>query len=304
MVQAKSNAKITRIGTPDGLRGDVFRINKPAGAGGIPDINLLTAALDPRITYSGPAHHYLASNGVLTLSAANQWPLEFKDGVAVGRHEPEPAGSNLCVAPYFTPVSVGGAQDNWTLTGSGAGPVVATGGINGQPCLTTDADFTMGAVYDGSAFVVPDTTPFVLLPITNGWSRVRMGYSFAAAAAQGRFYPARADAARYAYYRTAMPAGAVTLTSFRQAYTDTTNKLRHSLTQIEAGALATSPMLSSRAASSVSVSRPVGAAGITVRFSDATSKVYTFGTASSITLDLASTHWGVRYITRIEFIEG
>lgn len=58
-------------------------------------ISLLASVLDPRLTYTGPAHFYRTEYGQLALSAANEWPLEYVNGVAAGRHEPEPATTNL-----------------------------------------------------------------------------------------------------------------------------------------------------------------------------------------------------------------
>ncbi len=50
------------------------------------DIDLLAVTLDPRITYTGPAHWYIAADGTLKQSAANEWPLEYAGGVVAGRH--------------------------------------------------------------------------------------------------------------------------------------------------------------------------------------------------------------------------
>ncbi|MFW0766708.1 phage head spike fiber domain-containing protein [Trabulsiella odontotermitis] len=61
-----------------------------------PDIiNMTLAALDPRLTYTGPAHYYFNSAGVLTLSAENEWPVEYRNGVPMGRHDPEPSATNI-----------------------------------------------------------------------------------------------------------------------------------------------------------------------------------------------------------------
>ena len=58
-------------------------------------IDLTTTQLDSRLTYTGPAHSYLGSDEKLSTSAENEWPIEYVNGVAVGRHEPEPAATNL-----------------------------------------------------------------------------------------------------------------------------------------------------------------------------------------------------------------
>lgn len=60
-------------------------------------INMLSSTLDSRIVYDGPQVYYINRNGNLVQSAANQWPLTFIDGVAVGRVPPEGASRNLYI---------------------------------------------------------------------------------------------------------------------------------------------------------------------------------------------------------------
>lgn len=57
-------------------------------------INMLSSTLDSRIVYDGPQLFYINRNGNLVQSAANEWPLMFIDGVAVGRVPPEKAATN------------------------------------------------------------------------------------------------------------------------------------------------------------------------------------------------------------------
>lgn len=64
---------------------------------GYPPINLLASTLDSRIVYEGPQVYYINRNGNLVQSAANEWPLTFIDGVAVGRVPPETTSSNILI---------------------------------------------------------------------------------------------------------------------------------------------------------------------------------------------------------------
>ncbi len=57
-------------------------------------INMLSSTLDSRIVYDGPQVYYISRNGNLVQSAANEWPLMFIDGVAVGRVPPEVSVTN------------------------------------------------------------------------------------------------------------------------------------------------------------------------------------------------------------------
>ena len=52
-------------------------------------INMLSSTLDSRIVYDGPQVYHINRNGNLVQSAANEWPLTFIDGVAVGRVPPD-----------------------------------------------------------------------------------------------------------------------------------------------------------------------------------------------------------------------
>lgn len=69
----------------------IWSNERPAG---YPPINLLASTLDSRIVYEGPQVYYINRNGNLVQSAANEWPLTFIDGVAVGRVPPENATTN------------------------------------------------------------------------------------------------------------------------------------------------------------------------------------------------------------------
>ncbi|QNO11665.1 hypothetical protein FE3_027 [Escherichia phage vB_EcoS_fFiEco03] len=73
------------------------RIWSDEGSAGYPPINLLASTLDSRIVYDGPQVYYINRNGNLVQSAANEWPLTFIDGVAVGRVPPESTSSNILI---------------------------------------------------------------------------------------------------------------------------------------------------------------------------------------------------------------
>lgn len=60
-------------------------------------INMLSSTLDSRIVYDGPRVYHINRNGNLVRSAANEWPLTFIDGKAVGRVPPEDASRNLYI---------------------------------------------------------------------------------------------------------------------------------------------------------------------------------------------------------------
>ena len=73
------------------------RIWSNEGPAGYPPINLLALTLDSRIIYDGPQIYYINRNGNLVQSAADEWPLTFIDGVAVGRVPPENSVTNYAL---------------------------------------------------------------------------------------------------------------------------------------------------------------------------------------------------------------
>ncbi|QCT21771.1 hypothetical protein FEM41_19990 [Jejubacter calystegiae] len=73
--------------------------NISAGAGGgadLSDIDLTAQTLDSRIKYQCASNHaYYAADGTIQFAEPDIWPLEYRDGVVVGRHEPERQATNL-----------------------------------------------------------------------------------------------------------------------------------------------------------------------------------------------------------------
>lgn len=62
------------------------------------DIDLTSSALDYRVSFSCASNHaYYSADGTIQFAAPDVWPLEYRNGVAVGRHEPEPQDTNLLI---------------------------------------------------------------------------------------------------------------------------------------------------------------------------------------------------------------
>lgn len=136
------------------------RIWSNDGPAGYPPINLLASTLDDRIIYDGPQVYYINRNGNLVQSAADEWPLTFIDGVAVGRVPPEVGGLNLLKmsedlsdpvwAKTRTTVTYGGTQDPTGGTGaSKLAPTTTTGIHNVLQLITPEAS----TAYTYSVFV-------------------------------------------------------------------------------------------------------------------------------------------------------
>nr|UVM82100.1 MAG: minor tail protein [Bacteriophage sp.] len=99
-------------------------------------INMLSSTLDSRVVYDGPQVYYINRNGNLVQSAANEWPLTFIDGVAVGRVPPESASSNILIKSSKL------SDASWTKT------------------RTTVSDAVDGFLNGGTFSIVPNQTTY------------------------------------------------------------------------------------------------------------------------------------------------
>ena len=143
------------------------RIWSNEGPAGYPPINLLASTLDSRIVYDGPQVYYINRNGNLVQSAANEWPLTFIDGAAVGRVPPENAATNLLYksedysvqggAWSRTRVRVNYGETEAPTGGNTAGKVTPTTDDNTHVILQSitpdgDSDYTLSVFLKGSGY--------------------------------------------------------------------------------------------------------------------------------------------------------
>lgn len=261
-------------------------------------IDLTSPVLDSRVSYTGPVHSYMGSDGKLATSELNQWPLEYLNGVAVGRHEPEAAATNYVPGVEYSKISRGGTTDDWNY-GSAATPVIAPSDF-GPAAATTTTTGTLTTVYSEA------TGTFIAAAEDGGapvaWKRVIRRFTNASTALL-RWYVSRVDSNDYLLARCGgVPAGQYTASVYRRV---TSGGLLSAAAQLESGSLATSPIISAagvqgkRAAASVIV-QTEGHATLILHFSDGASVKHST-TGNTFTLPLASKNWGERYITRIEY---
>lgn len=283
---------------------------KEMGDGGVPPdpkppapIDFMSASLDSRVkvTCSTP-HSFIGQDGLIQQAAANTWPLSYKDGVAIGRHEPEPAGKNYQPDMRITDIGAAGANNTYILAG-GTGEQI-TGAPDGKSAFfINNAAWNKYGVYN-------HTTPGWIIPEANipslstTWKRLVAKYSIAAPA-QIRTYMMRAGSANYIYGRTEeLPAGEVVSSVYHE---QKNGGIAAALVQVEVGDHATSPMIS---ASGESVSRdvmvvkiPIGnAKSCILKYSDGTTTPVTFSEGETeYALPLSQKDWGTRYITGVEY---
>lgn len=147
------------------------RIWSDEGSAGYPPINLLASALDSRIVYDGPQVYYINRNGNLVQSAANEWPLTFIDGVAVGRVPPEVSvtnrflySSNFSSSNWNKGLVSVTVSETGVLTAAGTYDVTATA-TSGNHLINQTVDVSVG---------VGDMVTFSFFAKANGYNFIRM----------------------------------------------------------------------------------------------------------------------------------
>lgn len=146
------------------------RIWSNEGPAGYPPINLLASTLDSRIVYDAPQVYYINRNGNLVQSAANEWPLTFIDGVAVGRVPPESASSNILIKSSKL------SDASWTKTRTTVSDAV-DGFLNGGtfslvPNKTNDSHLVYQSV--SSAFAKGDVYTLSYVAKAYGYNYARL----------------------------------------------------------------------------------------------------------------------------------
>lgn len=294
------------------LSGDLISLGRPGAIKPKP-IDLMSPTLDSRVTYIGPAHSYMGSDGKLATSAVNQWPLEYVNGVAVGRHEPEPAATNLFGSVTLENMTSLPGSDGFTeYRESGSGTVFhrtqfrTSGALSGNITYSlmlkhrrrTNLAFRAG--FSGNTFQ------------NIGINNRQVGYvgsgyrSASTTIVSDETFIFRAAFPYFGANNGLLTSPtSVTDDSVPTGIADTAAGFSAAYPQVEAGTLATSPIISAaggsagRAASSVAIATE-GHTSVALHFSDGTSVKYRTS-GDTFTLPLASKNWGERFITRIEY---
>lgn len=275
---------------------------------GNPVIDMTAATLDSRVTYSGPQHYYWAQNGIMALSAANQWPVEYRNGVRMGRHEPEPLVNTWQVYNRGNVINGTNGIEN------PAGTMV-----NGVGLAPDGLDFATLPMTAESYCVSQDVNSVNHVPVTpygddltDQWKRFVFTFT-QTAPSRLRFWLGR-SAANGTPNEYLTQTGQLTARSWVASWfakkhpTDATRfVVGGAMLERENYPYATSPIFTldvaqnQRLASSVSVANQPGYKTLRVYFTDGTTKDYTFTGTDPVLLDMATSNWGTRYITKIEY---
>lgn len=294
---------------------DSYSMGDTSSAPEIKAIDLLATTLDSRVTYSGPSHSYIGADGKLKQSAVNEWPLEYKNGVPVGRHEPEPAATNLFGSIMLENMTSLPGSDGFTeYRESGSGSVFHRTQFRTSGALSGNITYSLMLMHRGRtnlAFRAGFSgNTFQNIGINNR----QVGY-----VGSGYVSASTTIVSDEAFiFRAAFPyfgannglltsPTSVTDDSVPVVIADTAAGFSAAYPQIEAGLLATSPIISAagvqgkRAASSVSVKRDGKASSVTVIFNTGEKLTIPFNNAESVSVPVSSLDWGTRFMTRIQY---
>lgn len=302
------------------------RIWSNEGPAGYPPINLLASTLDSRIVYDGPQVYYINRNGNLVQSAANEWPLTFIDGVAVGRVPPEPTSSNILIKSSKL------SDASWVKTRATVSDAV-DGFLNGGtfslvPTQTNDSHLVYQSV--SSAFAEGDvyTLSYVAKAYGYNYARLRAaddaGFiaDCVANLSTGVIYAGApgSDIAElgdgwYRFTETVAirQGGASSLLLASWVYNnsavgsfvgDGVSGILVCAMQIEKSPFATSPIVTDASPSA----RPMASAKVAMNGATSIDITYSDGSVINVqavdgyaTIPQADSAWGSKYITRIDF---
>lgn len=262
-------------------------------------IDLTDELLDPRISYSGPAHFYWNKTGSLALCAENEWPLEYQNGQPAGRHAPEPAAINLIPGTKFEDIGFAGVPRDWIYAGTAA-QIIQNADI-GLNAVQTSTASTLAAVYSEAS------SAFIALPEDGGspaaWTRITRKFTVTDAdAGLLRWYISRASSTDYLYGRSAdVPAGNYIASVLRRV---TTDGVLSAFAQLESGGIATSPIMCPAGATATRIAATVtintkGYRMIYVRYTGNYGESFPArGNVSELRVAQRA-HWGTRYIRQI-----
>jgi hypothetical protein len=298
-----------------------------AGGADLSDVDLTAARIDRRVKFQCASHRaYYAADGTIQFAEPDVWPLEYVNGVAVGRHEPEPQSTNY--VPYSNDLSKSIIYDAVSVALSGT----KWRGLDGYSIsgpytysLARIATFTAAAGQHYTLSVIADLSTAQQLRFEFNRSAIaRRGYVFTATTATASGIDAGNIVTLHGYKITQLDEGVYRFSataSFSAAgpatlrigvnKNDTAAAAIVYFCQEEDSDIATSPILTTgaaamRAAAFATVTNPGGqATAIRVHYSDGTTDEYDFGAnGSDIQLPQSATNWGTRYITRIQYARG
>ncbi|WP_158780611.1 hypothetical protein [Pantoea sp. BAV 3049] len=215
----------------------------------------------------------------------------------LGRHEPEPAATNL--QPQSRATMLG---DYIKTSGIDSLQVSQNGGPDGGAIALAPIECDVYAFSQdiGGAYLYPPTA----YNLTPGWQRIVFTVTSTARSALRLWLGRNSVTGTPAFWGTQgyLNAGTYTASFYVRSNDDST--FRVGFAQIEAGELATSPIVTTDAQASLPAASAVVdtqvASSMTVHYNNGESDTYATPD-DTFTIPPAQRNWGVRYMRRIEF---
>lgn len=309
------------------------RIWSNEGPAGYPPINLMTSTLDSRIVYDGPRVYYINRNGNLVQSAADEWPLTFIDGVAVGRVPPEGGSINYQIGGLgigwvssFNRIPLTSTEDS-VYQGNLAGTVTPTTENNSHFLYAKslgDSVIDVGETYTATVILKANGVQFIQVYWNAGSTGISSRYSnfdlinkAVSGTATSAFVTEISDGWVLCSTTTTATGDGSSLSSISVASipsmastrlpsyaSDGESSFSVASAQVEKNPFATSPIVtdaspSARQTASAKVVMG-GATSIDITYSDGT-VVNVPSVDDYATIPQADSAWGSKYITRIDF---
>lgn len=300
----------------------IGNVSTGAGGGGadLTDIDATAERTDPRLIFDCLSPRaVITKDGTIKFAAANEWPVEYRDGVAVGRHEPEPQATNLAEyssdLTHYTANGTANITTSSTLTNptGSAAMVVTTSGKVGDG-LYVRGLVTQGETYTASVFVhVPTLSAgsmtIGLKPLGGETITVDFAARTSTVPVEYKYGFDDFSGGWVRYWFT----GTATETTARHAfvfYGGASSVFAIWGAQIEAGTYPTSPIVTTgtaatRAAALAFVQNPaLFATAARVYYTDGTTYDIEFNGAAHGEIPTASKPWSTRYIDGVSYTKG
>ncbi|MEO3293101.1 hypothetical protein ABHD31_08100 [Enterobacter cloacae] len=291
------------------------------GSADLSDIDLTLSSLDPRLSYQCVSHHaYYAADGTIQFAEPDVWPLEYRNGLVVGRHDPEPQrtnlftySDNLSATPWIRNGDVVDVTKSGPPAPYGTAAFAVEVGEQVNSGVFIRSPMVAGEVYTISLAGHADDVRTMLIGDSYlGYQSVRVNFNQRTSTLSSpfvyRFSDVNDEWVRYAVSGAATNSGTpgfIIYSAEALAGTYSAAMIQH-----EAGAFVTSPIITegtsaTRAAAFASVKNPGGlATSIRVTYSDSTTVNIDFPAGGAdVQLPQSAVDWGTRYIQRIEYLK-
>ncbi|NDJ59433.1 hypothetical protein GWD52_21100 [Enterobacteriaceae bacterium 4M9] len=269
------------------------------------DIDFTAVKQDGRVLYSRPGNlSFIARSGLIEQAPDNVWPLEYKNGVAVGRHEPEPQRTNPILDSRVT--GTGWRAYNADIKGTTIAPDGEQTKLIIKSVATADGGMYQTRVLLGLEF------PITLSVYGKSKGVFQVYAENTGAANQITFR----TAVEWQYAAKTIPAGAAnanyngTVVVYSNSETLLGDAFAGWSVQAETGTFATSPILTSTAGATraepiAQIQNPGGqATAIRVHYTDGTYTDVSSVNGADFDIPKSTRQWATRYITRVQYSRG